>query len=93
MKMNMSEKYLKEAEALEARWAKTGLLAGITKKYCRQMTAVLLEGQRLFYERAPAYESEKVVLRDMTKKGQKTLAGHWLDGQRLLNEPQLKFYE
>lgn len=50
--MNANAKFLQEAKELEARWLKTGLLDKITDRYTRQVTAVLLEGQRLMNEAA-----------------------------------------
>ena len=46
----MNNKFLEEAKNLEARWAKSGLLEGIDKKFDRQSAAVLLECQRLHNE-------------------------------------------
>lgn len=46
----MNSKFLNEAKELEARWAKSGLLDGITDRTSRQTTAVLLERQRLHNE-------------------------------------------
>lgn len=46
----MNNKFLEEAKNLEARWAKSGLLEGVDKKFDRQSTAVLLECQRLHNE-------------------------------------------
>lgn len=46
----MNAKFLNEAKDLEARWAKTGLLDGMDKKFDRRSTAVLLECQRLHNE-------------------------------------------
>lgn len=50
--MNMNSRYLNEAKELEKRWAKTGLLKGLSKKYLRSSTAVLLESQRLMNEQS-----------------------------------------
>lgn len=49
--MKINERFLNEAKELEARWAKSGLLEGITDKLLRSTTAVLLEGQRLMNEK------------------------------------------
>lgn len=69
MMQTMNAKFLAEAKAIEARWAKTGLLDGIKDRYCRQTTAVLLESQRLMNERADVvYFSEKVCLVDKVPK-------------------------
>lgn len=46
----INAKFLEEAKQLEVRWAKTGLLEGIAGNWHRQVTAVLLEGQRLLNE-------------------------------------------
>ena len=43
-------KFLNEARELERRWDQTGLLEGVTDKYARSCTAVLLENQRLMNE-------------------------------------------
>jgi hypothetical protein len=48
--MNANARFLQEAKDLEAKWLKTGLLEGIDRKWDRQVTAVLLEGQRLINE-------------------------------------------
>ena len=48
--MNANARFLQEAKEIEARWAKAGLLEGITDKFSRQTTAVLLECQRLHNE-------------------------------------------
>ena len=42
-------RFLEEAMMLESKWAATGLLDRIPEKF-RGVTAVLLEGQRLFNE-------------------------------------------
>lgn len=47
---NSNTRYLQEAQSIAARWEKTGLLDGITNRWSRQVTAVILEGQRLFNE-------------------------------------------
>lgn len=50
-KMDMNDKFLKEAEEIEKRWKKTGLLDGlIPDKDNKATTAVLLENQRLINE-------------------------------------------
>ncbi len=46
VKNTINSKFLKEAKELEALWTKTGLLEGITEKYIRSSSSVLLEGQR-----------------------------------------------
>lgn len=43
-------RYLEEAQLLEKKWAKHGLLGGIQDKFSRQVTAVMLENQRLMSE-------------------------------------------
>lgn len=43
-------KFVEEAKNCAMRWNKTGLLDGIKNKWNRQVTAVLLEGQRLLNE-------------------------------------------
>jgi len=48
--MNMNARFLNEAQELEARWAKSGLLDGIKDRFSRQTTAVMLECQRLHNE-------------------------------------------
>jgi len=48
--MNPNAKFLNEAKAITARWAKTGVLDGIDKKYDRAATAILMECQRLHNE-------------------------------------------
>lgn len=53
---NINTRFLEEAKELEKRWAKTGLLDGITDKYSRGVTAVLLESLRLMNELAPPPE-------------------------------------
>jgi hypothetical protein len=50
--MEGNAKFLNEARVLEDRWSKTGLLEGISDKYVRSTTAVLLENQRLMNETA-----------------------------------------
>jgi len=48
--MNANSQFLNEAKELESRWAQTGLLEGITDRFTRSATAVLLENQRLMNE-------------------------------------------
>lgn len=48
--MNANSRFLNEAKELESRWGKTGLLEGISDRYVRSATAVLLENQRLMNE-------------------------------------------
>jgi hypothetical protein len=48
--MNANSRFLNEARELEGRWSKTGLLEGISDRYIRSATAVLLENQRLINE-------------------------------------------
>jgi len=50
--MQGNSKFLNEAKELEARWSQSGLLEGISDKYTRSVTAVLLENQRLVNETA-----------------------------------------
>jgi hypothetical protein len=50
MNMSLNSRLLNEASTLEEQWSKVGLLDGITDRYTRQMTAVLLENQRLINE-------------------------------------------
>lgn len=52
MNISMNSRLLNEAQELESRWAKTGLLEGIDDRFVRQTTAVLLENQRLMNEAA-----------------------------------------
>ncbi len=47
---NINQKYLKEAQEIEGRWKKSGLLEGISDRWTRSATAVLLESQRLMNE-------------------------------------------
>jgi hypothetical protein len=69
VKQSINARFLEEAKAIEARWAKTGLLKGISKRWDRQVTAVLLEGQRLMNERADVvHSSEKCFLVDKVPK-------------------------
>lgn len=46
----MNSRFLNEAKELEARWLKSGLLDSIADQHTRQVTAVMLEGQRLMNE-------------------------------------------
>jgi hypothetical protein len=48
--MNANAKFLNEAREMEGKWKRTGLLDGISDRYTRSATAVLLENQRLFNE-------------------------------------------
>lgn len=48
--LTANAKFLNEARDLEGRWTQTGLLEGISDKYTRSCTAVLLENQRLMNE-------------------------------------------
>jgi hypothetical protein len=48
--MNANAKFLNEARDLETKWASTKLLDGISDRYVRSATAVLLENQRLMNE-------------------------------------------
>ena len=52
MNISMNSRLLNEAQELETRWNKTGLLEGIDDRFVRQTTAVLLENQRLMNETA-----------------------------------------
>lgn len=52
MNMSLNSKLLNEAQDLEQKWGKFGLLNGIEDRYTRSMTAVLLENQRLINEAA-----------------------------------------
>lgn len=45
-----STRFLHEARELETRWAKAGLLDGLSEKYIRSATASLMEAQRLCNE-------------------------------------------
>ena len=48
--MQGNSKFLNEARELEGLWSQTGLLEGISDKYIRSATAVILENQRLMNE-------------------------------------------
>lgn len=48
--MNANARFLNEARELESRWSQTGLLEGVSDRYVRSCTAVMLENQRLINE-------------------------------------------
>jgi hypothetical protein len=52
-KLSCNARFLNEAKELEKRWSQNGLLDGIKDRFTRQVTAKMLESQRLWNEKQP----------------------------------------